>query len=128
VPRPFFEPNTRRTAVPSEPVTEGRLVRISADLTSGSPVFGGGLIQVAHTVAAGPVFGWAETGGGVGDRVTVLRRGTVTVEAAAAVTAGQRLEATADGRVTPLATVGAVVVGVAEAGAALGAVVPVALV
>lgn len=126
MPSPLFEPNLRRSAQvqAGQTVTEGRLVAISAAQVTG--VTGSKLPVVAHAAAAGRAYGWAETGGAAGERITILRRGCVPIQAAANITAGQEVEVAANGTVTPLNT--GKVVGIAEDTVAAGADCPVTLI
>lgn len=116
---PRFTPATDVTVNATAAVTGGRLAGISATAAADRK------IQAAHAAAAGPAFGVFATDQAAGGDVLVYRAGVVPVEAGAAITAGQRVEAAAGGTVIPLAT--GVAVGLATTTVAAGALCDVAL-
>ena len=125
MPSTLYEPNPRRTAIVAsgQTVTEGRLVSIAGPQITG--VTGSKLPQVQHTTAGARCWGWAETGGVAGERITVVLEASVPVPATANITGGAQVEVSTAGQVVTLAS--GIAVGVAEDSVSSGADCPVTL-
>lgn len=122
---PYFDPAHEYTAHASAAVTGKRLVKISGNRQSGPGLAAtaeGSNYVVAQSASATDVsIGVASYDAASGTKLSVLTRGIVPITAGATITAGQRVECDAQGRVVPLATANAVVIGTALSGAASGA-------
>lgn len=123
---PFYEPGTRLTGHATVALTGKRLVQVSADIPGGPT--GSETIRVGVPARGGPCVGVAAYDAVLNEKVPLLNGPgmVVPIRAAVAVAAGQRVMATADGSVEPFDTgaagvAGAVAVGIALSGAAVGA-------
>lgn len=100
-------------------VTAGQVVKVSATRSDG------GNIPIAACGAGEPAFGVAAIDTAAGATLPVVREGVVGLTASAAITAGQRVETAATGKVAPHST--GVPIGVAVADIPATATGPVAL-
>jgi hypothetical protein len=116
---PLFVPGNDHTVAVTAAVVGGRFLNISATQAAD------GKQQAAHAPAAGAAIGVAATDQASGGDVLVYKTGVVPVEAGAAITAGQRVEAGANGTAVPLAA--GIPLGVAGATVAGGAFCPIHL-
>lgn len=109
----LFAPGASVTCTASADVTAGRLLEVTGDR------------EVAHAgVASTKVVGAAATDVKDGGPVLVLRGGIQELTAASVITAGDRVEAAADGKIAKSSGVG---IGLALTGAAAEAVAQIAL-
>lgn len=102
---PYFTPAETFTGRTSEAVTGGRFLAITGPLLgdAAGAIEGGGHPQVGHTAAV-RACGVAARDAVSGATVMIYGPGNIVpVEAGAAVTAGQQVEADADGNAIPLA-------------------------
>jgi hypothetical protein len=115
----LYEPADRLTAYPDVAVVGRRAVKINASKASGANV------HVVPCTAAAKPLGIAAYDAAIGETVTVVRMGVVSVDAGATVTAGQEVEIDATGRVITLASGKAI--GLALNDATVGVICYVAL-
>ncbi len=114
-----FGPVAKKTYTTSAAVTAGRLVAATAGSRRVGPAGAGSL--VVQGVAM-------QTASAAEDQVSVAHTGVFRLRAAVAISAGQNVEAAANGEVRPLVTIDAAgsfnpsaIVGIAEEDIALGA-------
>lgn len=94
----FYPDADRVTGHATAAITGGQTVKVSASRADGEN------IKVAPAGASDVVFGVAGHDAAVGEKVTVVRCGVVNLTASAAITAGQRVQAAANGAVAPLSS------------------------
>lgn len=95
---PFYEPGKRITFEATAAVTGKRFLGVSGARASGENV------QAAHAGAGDPSIGVASFDVALGDLGTAISGGVVPVTAGATVTAGEEVEADANGKAIPLAS------------------------
>lgn len=108
----------KRFVKPSGPRLSGPMIPATAQVGSSDPT-DGGRIQAAQCVAGDPSIGVASFDAAITEGFTAISEGVVPVVAGAAIAAGQRVQADANGAAIPLAA--GIALGIAVDAAASGA-------